>query len=88
MPASTFQITVQSTATLVFLRNPLRREVIVYNNSLVVVELVHEKGGAFGQGQPIPAGQVWSDDVDQEDIYLIVSTGTADCRVTEISEAE
>jgi hypothetical protein len=88
VPAETLHFAVGATATLVFPANKKRREVILQNADIVTMEFGHDANLTYGEGHPIPPGQVWSDDVDQESIYVITASASADLRGTEIEESD
>jgi len=84
LPKRTFSIKVGTTPTLGLPANPLRKAYSIYNKGGADVYIGAGDGLTVDQGWPIPAGQMISDDDDQEDVWFVSAVSGVDVRIDEV----
>ena len=77
--------TVTTTAQKLLDINPNRKAVLIYNNGTSPVELLSNGKQVYGDGIPIHAGSVYTNEHFncQGEYWIICGTGTVDIRIEE-----
>jgi len=76
------------TSVKVLPANPKRKSYSIVNNGGATIYLGGDAGVTVDSGEPLLAGEMVSDDTDDEDVYAISGAADQDIRVTEILKRE
>lgn len=83
--ATTTSIPVTSTSTAVISANTNRKELIIYNDSNRSVWLTFGVTATLNSGINLPSKGTWVETVYRGQVSGIVTTGTSDLRITEVT---
>jgi len=71
------------TAVKLLPANPKRKCYDVINNGSATIYLGADQAVTVDSGMPLLAGEMWSDDTDDEDVYAISGAADQDVRIQE-----
>lgn len=84
MPKRNFSVKIDIKPNLVLPANEQRLQYSIQNRGTGDIAAGSNDNVSTDQAEIISPGQLLSDDVDTEDVYLIASSGAQDVRVTEV----